>query len=124
MVTKHEKLALREQGMTYQQIADRLGISYQAVAQALGEYNPNHFHYVPETSCIYPNLRKWMNDNKVGKTELTRRCGYANSPSNKGRIFRYLQGKVDPPKRFIDRILAATGLTYEQAFGEGGDGNG
>lgn len=124
MATKQEKLALREQGMTYQQIADRLGISYQAVAQALATHNTKHFHYISESCCIYPNLRKWLNENQVSKSELARRCGYAGSPGNTNRVFSYLQGKIDPPKRVIDKILAATGLTYEQAFGEGGESYG
>lgn len=116
MATKQEKLALREQGMTYRQIADHFGISYQAVAQALAEYNPKHFKRVSESGCIYPNLRKWLNDNKVGKSELVRRCGYANVYRNKNRFDYYLTGRNEPPKRVIDKILMVTGLTYEQAF--------
>jgi predicted transcriptional regulator len=116
MATKQEKMALREQGMTYRQIADHFGISYQAVAQALGEYNPNHFKYISETGCVYPNLRKWLNDNKVGKSEFARRCGYANVYCNKKRMDYYLTGRNDPPKNVIDKILMVTGLTYEQAF--------
>lgn len=128
MVTKQEKLALREQGMTYQQIADYFGISYQAVAQPLAAYNPNHFHYVSESGCIYPNIRKWLNDNKVNKSEFARRCGLSNVSNNKNRLNCYLIGRCDPPKMMIDKILAATGMTYEQAFSKeeakDGDGNG
>ena len=39
MATKQEKLALREQGMTYQQIADHFGISYQAVIRSISRTN-------------------------------------------------------------------------------------
>ena len=116
MATKQEKLALREQGMTYQQIADHFGISYQAVAQPLAKYQPNHFHYVTETGCVYPNIRKWLNDNKVNKSEFARRCGFCNQSDRKKRLDGYLKGRCDPPKRVIDKILSVTGLTYEQAF--------
>jgi len=121
MATRAEKLALREQGMTYRQIADQFGISYQAVAHSLASYNPKRFQYITETGCVYPNLRKWMNDNKVGQSEFARRCQFSNSPGNKNRMRGYLIGLADPPKRTIDKILAVTGMTYEEAFGEAGD---
>lgn len=118
MATLQEKLALREQGMTYQQIADHFGISYQAVANSLSKHNPRLFRYVSEEGCIYPNLRRWMNENKVGKRELLRRCGLVCAPKNYDRFCSYFQGKVDPPKKTIDKILRVTGLTYEEAFGK------
>ena len=117
MATKQEKLALREQGMTYQQIADHFGISYQAVAQTLAKYNPNHFQYVTEAGCAYPGLRNWMNDNKAGRSELIRRCHIESTHQNLSRMRNYLTCKADPPKRVIDKILGITGLTYEEAFG-------
>lgn len=118
MATKQEKMALREQGMTYQQIADHFGISYQAVAQTLAKYNPNKFCFVRPSGCVYTGLRNWMNKNKVGISEFVRRCGVENCYCNKNRMVGYLSGKTDPPKRTIDKILAVTGLTYEEAFGE------
>lgn len=116
MATKEEKLVLREQGMSYQQIADYFGISYQAVAQPLAKHNPNKFRYVRESGCVYPNIRKWLNDNRVNKSEFVRRLQLMNSNGNKERMDGYLTGRTDPPKRIIDRILAVTGLTYEEAF--------
>ena len=65
MAKFEEKVKLREQGMTYAQIADKLGISKQAVAQALSQYNPKQFRFIKETTCIYKGLREWMNKNKV-----------------------------------------------------------
>ena len=115
--SKEEKMALRDKGMTYQQIADHLGISYQAVAQTLTKYSPSHFRIVKPSGCAYTNIRNWMNANKVGMSEFVRRCGLGNSYSNKNRMTGYLKGKSDPPKRTIDKILSVTGLTYEEAFG-------
>ena len=119
MATLQEKLAMRDKGMTYQQIADHFGVSYQAVANSLSKHNPRLFRYVSETGCVYPNLRRWMNDNKVGKRELLRRCGLGCAPNNVARMERYLCGRIDPPKRTIDKILMATGLSYEEAFWRG-----
>lgn len=116
MATLQEKQALRDKGMTYQQIADRLGISHQAVAQALSKHNPRRFQFVPENGCVYPNLRRWMNENKVGKRELVRRCGLECLPNNIARLESYLLGRTDPPKKTIDKIISATGLSYETLF--------
>ena len=116
MVRKEEKMALREQGMTYQQIADHFGITYQAVAQTLSKYEPSRFRYVTENGCVYPNIRNWMNRNKVTKSEFVRRLGLCNCYDNKARLASYLRGECDPSKSTIDKILAVTGMTYEEAF--------
>lgn len=116
MATLREKQELRDKGLTYQQIADHLGIRYQAVANSLSKQNPRLFRYVSESGCVYPNLRRWMNENKCGKRELLRRIGLGCAPNNYNRICSYLLGKVDPPKKTIDKILSVTGMTYEEAF--------
>jgi transcriptional regulator with XRE-family HTH domain len=116
MASLQEKQALRDKGMTYQQIADHLGISYQAVANVLSKNNPGRFQFVHENGCVYPNLRRWMNENKVGKRELVRRCGLECLPNNVARFEEYLLGRADPPKKTIDKILRATGMSYEEAF--------
>lgn len=115
--TKAEKIALREQGLTYRQIADRLGISTQAVAQVLSKRQPSRFRLVAEEGCVYVGIRNWMNENKVGFTELVRRCGLQTAGGTYPRWRSYLTGQCDPPKRTIDKILRVTGLTYEEAFG-------
>lgn len=116
MASLQEKQALRDKGMTYQQIADHLGISYQAVANVLSKNNPRLFRFISESGCAYPNLRRWMNENKVGKRELLRRCGLAVAPGNVARLESYLSGRVDLPKRTIDKILSVTGMSYEEVF--------
>lgn len=117
MSTKQQKMELREQGMTYKQIAEHLGISYQAVAASLAGYAPCRFHWITESQCIFPGLRNWMNENKTTLPELVRRCGYAPLPTTLSRMRDYLCGRSDMRKKTIDKILCATGLTYEDAFG-------
>lgn len=118
MSTQAQKKALRDQGMTYQQIADALGISHQAVAQTLSRYNANHFKIVTPSRCAYKGLREWMNENKVHVAELCRRCGYTPTTVNTTRLKKFLTGEYDIRKSYIDQILQITGLSYEQAFGE------
>ena len=109
-------IALREQGMTYQQIADKVGVSKQYIAQICGKRNPRHFRVITEEGCIYPNLRAWMNDNKVSRRELLRRMGRLAWPVNSQMLSRYLRGEDSPRKEVIDAMLKATGLTYEFMF--------
>lgn len=118
MATYEQKRALREQGMTYQQIADKLGISKQAVAQTLAKTDTARARQIKPSMCIYPGLRNWMNANKVSMAELVRRCGYVPYSGNRSNFRDYLNGRHDLRKPTIDKILEITGMTYEQAFGE------
>lgn len=119
MARKHPRadlyIAAREQGMTYAQIAEKYGVSKQTVGQVCGKAQPYMFRAVTE-NCVYPNLRRWMNDNKVSIKELLRMMGktpYVNTCKN---MSGYLRGENDPPKVIIDDMLKATGLTYEEMF--------
>ncbi len=116
MSSMEEKFELREQGLTYTQIAEILGISKQAVRQSLAKYNPKHFQPFNEEGCIYKGLREWLNRNKVSRTELIRRTGYLPHTTKIQRLSLCLKGEAEFKKCEIDDILAVTGLTYEQAF--------
>ena len=107
--------AAREQGMTYQQIAEMYGVSKQTVGQICGKGQPYMFRAVSER-CVYPNLRRWMNDNKVSVKELLRRMGKTAYTSTCDSMGSYLRGEHDPPKVIIDAMLKATGMTYEEMF--------
>ncbi len=113
-------LAARESGMSYREIAEMFGVSFQRVAQVCGKYNPHRFQFITETGCIYPNWRKWMNDNKVSRYELVRRMGLITSQTEfVNRMSDYMRGVSEPKKWFIDKLLEATGMTYEVLFYKG-----
>ena len=113
-------LEARASGLKYKEIADMFGVSLQAVQQVCGQYNPRQFQYITEAGCVYPNLRKWMNENKVSRKEVIRRMGFADgNPQNANTFGEYMRGRCDPPKRVIDKLLEVTGLTYEVLFDKG-----
>ena len=66
-----------------------------------------------EIICIYPGLKLWMWDNDWNICKLARETGmYENTLSQN------IIGNTDMKMCTIRRILAVTGLTFEQAFGE------
>ena len=111
-----QMIADREMGMTLPAIAKKYGVSRQRVQQVCAKYVPNMFIPITPEKCVYPILRKWMNENRVSKYELIRRMGNFSHPSLSIQMSRWMRGEGYPLKQTIDKILAATGLTYEQLF--------
>lgn len=67
----------------------------------------NRTTYIKPTTVIFPGLRQWMTEHHVRVAELERRTGrHLRQALSAGRI----------SNQSIERILAVTGLTYEQAF--------
>lgn len=116
MADKAAMIADRDAGMTYQAIADKHGVSHQYVSQVCGRYSPKGYRPVTETGCVYPNWRRWMNENKISRNELLRRMGLAIVIENSERLRRYMRGEGYPRKDYIDRLLAVTGMSYECLF--------
>ena len=122
MNKKDRMKLMRESGMKHREIAEVFGVSKQYVADVCGKCDPAYF--VPIGSeCIYPNLRKWMNDNKVSRREFMKRMGLTPHTNNNERFCRCLRGEYQPPKPYIDKLLMVTGFTYETLF-DGGTNNG
>jgi transcriptional regulator with XRE-family HTH domain len=108
----------RDKGLTYREIALKYGVSYQNVAQACSTHQLARFRYHRADSIIYPNLLKWLNDNKINTSELLRRLGLETTASNYERLCKILSGKLQPRKPLIDKLIEITGLTYENLFKE------
>lgn len=109
-------MADREQGLSYRQIAAKHGVSYQAVAQACSKYSPGHFRPFTAEQVVYPNLRRWLNENKVSRGEFIRRMGLLPEGPNFDRVRNWFSGRCYPIKKVIDKMLEVTGLTYEQLW--------
>lgn len=111
-----EMLCMRNGGKNYSEIAQHFNISKQRVYQLIGNSNPSFFRHIQPTGCIYKGVRKWMNDNKVSVTEMTRRIYGNYNPCSYSAVRNRLCGLLDMNKKHIDKILQITGLTYEVAF--------
>ena len=116
MTKKQQILALRSQGMTYRQIAEKVGVSFQYAAIVCGQTDSSHFRPVSKQSCVWPMLRQWMNENKISRSELLRRMRFNTSGNANAKLARILRGEQELSKPWIDRLICATGLPYEQLF--------
>ena len=112
-----EYLELRAQGKTCREIAELYGVTTQAVSQVIAQNGTGiGFRAFNETACIYPNLRRWLNENKVSRQQLARLIGLVSYHYSANRVAGWLKGETDPPKWAIDKLLQLTGLTYEKLF--------
>lgn len=110
MTKKEQIIEMRNQGMTFQAIANKWGCSKQYVQEVCKKAGvKGTFHF---RKCIYPNIRNWALKNCVSNKEFHKRCGYVKQDN----LFRFLRHETIDMKR-IKKILAVTGMTFEQAFG-------
>ena len=107
--------AARDAGETYDAIAKRFGVSRQAVWSNLN-VKRKPWQDITLAECIYPNLRGWMNDNRVSVPELAKRV--TGDRDNGASVRRWIAGYTNPNKKNIDKLLSVTGLTYEEMFAE------
>ena len=111
----------RDLGMSYPEIARKYGVSHQAVAQACARRGIGHFKEYTPAEVVYPNLRRWLNDNKVARSEFARGIDRIPNGATSSDISNWFRGETYPQKRSIDKILAYTGLTYEVLFAQEGE---
>lgn len=117
-VERNEKIRkMRQAGMSHGEIAEVFGISRQRVQQIAG--SGCYFRPVNEHDCIYKGIRDWMNEKRYSVTYLVRLVYGDTHAVLRSRIVAVLRGS-NCTKKMIDQILAATGLTYEEAFGREG----
>ena len=108
-----EVARMRKIGMSYQEIADKFGVSRQYINFLLqdGERvgrKPKNTHQIK-----YIGLKRYLETNRISIGKFSKMCGIDYTT-----MWRNLIGKTDMLKRNIDKILKVTGMTYEEAFKE------
>ena len=109
-MTKEEKIdmfAMRANGCTLQQVADKYGITRERVRQILFAYAAPR----KEKAYAYPNISHWMEENGVTLSQLADNCKL-----NYNTVRGYLNGVRDPNFIFVQYILKETGMPFEVAF--------
>ena len=109
-MTKEEKIdmfAMRVNGSTLQQVADKYGITRERVRQILFSYiAPRN-----EKVYAYPNISHWMAENGVTLSKLADNCKLSYNT-----VRGYLNGTRYPNFIFVQYILKETGMPFEVAF--------
>lgn len=65
---------------------------------------------------IWPNMEKWLRDNKITYVALAKLLGYKPAPSNYQRVRNQMLGITELRKQDIDKLLRITRMSYEQLF--------
>lgn len=112
MITREQKVEMfkmRMNGVSFEEIGNKYGISKQRVQQLL----QTTIHKPRELSrkCVYPNLKKWCLEHDASFRQLALLAGI--TPTT---IYAKLSGEVSFTQKQIDKILGVTGMTYEEAF--------
>lgn len=111
-------IRMRLDGCTYQEIADKYGVSRQCVQQSIADFMGRK-RTVKKSSlekCIYPNIRAWMLDSGVTMIRLETICGL--NESSTGGIRRKLLGqtefKISEIRRFCKRVEKHSSICSER----------
>lgn len=100
---------LRIDGATYAEIAKEIGLAtpekvWKELRSALRMRGTN-------ITGVHQGLVQWMNDNECSRSKLAKMTGLSD-----GTIRALLAGDRYPHGYTVEKILEATGLTYEEAF--------
>lgn len=117
--TKALMLHMRYEGMTQKEIAAKTGYSLPRVQQLVGADSPAHTRAWTKKRCRWPELRHWLNVNRMSVKKLVTMMGYVYAPDTGKRIAQCLAGERELKKSEIDTLMKLTGMSYEKLFGEG-----
>ena len=112
-----EIVQMRIDGYTYlQQIADKYGVTRQCIQQKLsviaGNAKPRPKGI--DERVVYPNLAKWMLENRIPKYKLSEMVGMTTKCT--AGITMKLYGERDFSMSEIKKLLEITGQTFEYLF--------
>ena len=125
MVDREKAAQMRRDGATYAEIGAAFGVSRQRAEQVLNPKGRRSLNGRRARKCstdmekiVYEGIYNWMMDHpKVTFPALTNIMYGHYYGKNQAAVVRFLHGKDSKiPKRAYDRLMAATGMTYEQLF--------
>lgn len=114
MTNREIAIALTQKGLTYAAVGEVLGISRQAVHQLISRSVSNRVSL--GNKIIYPNLLEWSIKNQCNREKFISRMGFSVDSASKAKLARVLNGKQNPTKDYIDKMIQVTELSYETLF--------
>ena len=114
MLTNEQKRIAKEMldnGSTYKEVGERFGVSRQRIHALFPSSSKRARHQKWEFCYIYPNVNKFMKENKISLMEFHRQTGV-----HYNQLHKIFYGEMNPRKATIDKLLNYTGMTYEEFF--------
>ena len=108
--------ALREEGLTYREIGQKCGCSAQYAWQVANEGALRRKKSIREEDCCYGAIRDWAAEHNYGVGDISFALYGRRDSSYAAQTRRMLSGSRTVYKDLIDKLLALTGLCYEEAF--------
>ena len=118
MVDREKAAQMRRDGATYQEIGEYFGVSRQRIEQILKGKVKARKCSTDMERIPYEGLYNWLMDNpKVTYPTLAKIVLGNGENKSTNQITNLLHGRNSLiSKRAYDRLIAATGMTYEQLF--------
>lgn len=113
---EHKYVAERKNGLTYREIGEKYGVSHQAVQYICMREGRGSFRHFRPDEVVYPNLRRWLNENQVTKSELARRLTKNSGVNMNKEVAQWISGRTHMSQNTIDKFIAVTGMPYEELF--------
>ena len=107
---KIEVFKMRLDGFTYQEIAEKYGVSKQYINQMLQNIISEKRNK-SLNKIVYPNIANWLKGNECSISEFERKTGI-----KRATLDRKLQGVAKFSYDEIKIILDVTGMKFEECF--------
>ena len=112
-----EMFKMRLDGATYQEIADKYGVTRQNVEQILKIREPSKRHSKEKYKiCIYKGLREWLEKNNYKLNDLQNIISKTKQRQAGNCLRMKLSGERDFRLSEINKIINLTGMTFEELF--------
>lgn len=111
-----DMVKMRIDGCTYQEIAEKFGVTRQRVQQIMAEFTGKERakKSFNRTGFIYPNILEWMDEKGLSLAELSRIMGIGEG--NSSRTSKKMRGEIELRMFEIKAILKESGKTFEYMF--------
>lgn len=118
MIDRAVAAQMRRDGATYQQIGDAFGVSRQRVQQVLKNQVRLRKCSTDMEKIVYEGIYNYLMDHPRMTFPSLAMVMFGNSGNNENNLVQnLLRGRsCKISKRAYDRLIAATGMTYEQLF--------
>ena len=118
MVDKEKALQMRRDGATLKEIGNTFGVSGEYIRQILKHQVRNRKNTTDMEKIAYEGIYNWLMANPKLTFPYVARVMFGHTSGGYTNVaMNFMQGKnCRISKQAYDRLMAATGLTYEELF--------